>query len=129
MTSTGARFPRAARLTKPSHFAAVFAGRQKLCGRFFCVYWVGNRVGEARLGLVVPKRVARQAVARNLLKRLIREAFRCWPGRHWSIDLVVRVADPAAQTATRREVRAALSELLARLDARLARPVRPKERE
>ncbi len=118
MNGAGARFPRAARLTKPSHYAAVFAGRNKLCGRFFCLNWLVNDLGQARLGLVVAKRVARRAVARNRLKRLIREHFRCWPGRRFPIDLVVRVL-PDASHATWQELRGALGELLMRLEARL----------
>jgi ribonuclease P protein component len=119
MNGPGARFPRAARLTKPSHYAAVFAGRNKLCGRFFCLHWLVNELGQARLGLVVAKRVARRAVARNRFKRLIRETFRCWAGRRFPIDLVVRVA-PEAPNAPWQELRRDLDELLLRLEARLS---------
>lgn len=118
MSAPGARFPRAARLTKPSHFAAVFAARQKLCGRFFCVHWRENGLPHARLGLVVAKRVAKRAVRRNWLKRQIREIFRVWPGRSVGVDLVVRVTHPP-QDATRRMLRAELEVLFARLLMRL----------
>jgi ribonuclease P protein component len=48
-----------------------------------------------RLGLAVSKRVATKAVARNRLKRLAREAFRCQNGLpDW--DFVV-IARPAAE--------------------------------
>ena len=39
-------------------------------------------IAGARLGLVVPKRLARRAVMRNLMKRIAREVF-----RHNRIDL------------------------------------------
>lgn len=124
MSTAGARFPRAARLTKPSHFATVFDSRQRLCGRFFCLHWRENGLGYARLGLVVAKRVARRAVERNWLKRQIREQFRLWPGRCFGVDLVVRVTQPTAEW-SRAVLRGDLAQLFARLERRLAADVKP----
>lgn len=50
-----------------------------------------NAVGVARLGIVVAKRMVRQAVGRNRAKRVIRESFRLATGLP-SMDIVVRVA-------------------------------------
>ena len=50
-----------------------------------------NAVGVARLGIVVAKRMIRQAVGRNRAKRVIRECFRLATGLP-SMDIVVRVA-------------------------------------
>lgn len=49
----------------------------------------------ARLGLVIPKRLARRAVLRNLIKRLARESFRHLAHRLPGVDIVVRLAAPA----------------------------------
>ena len=54
-----------------------------------------NDSNAPRLGLAVSKRVASKAVARNRLKRLAREAFRCQNGLPtW--DFIV-IARPAAK--------------------------------
>jgi ribonuclease P protein component len=56
----------------------------------------GGELGiRARLGLVIPKRLARQAVLRNQLKRLAREAFRHALPSLASVDVVLRLSKPA----------------------------------
>lgn len=91
-------FPRSARLLQPAQFSAVFAARGVLKGRYFSVHRLahrpaGNPDGSARLGLVVPKRLCRRAVYRNLAKRVVREAFRHERSRlPADSDLVVRLA-------------------------------------
>lgn len=91
-------FPRSARLLQPAQFSAVFAARGVLKGRYFSVHRLthrsaGNPVGTARLGLVVPKRLCRRAVYRNLAKRVVREVFRHERARlPADCDLVVRLA-------------------------------------
>ena len=49
---------------------------------------------RARLGLIVPKRLAKRAVLRNLLKRLAREAFRHSQAKLPPMDFVLRLAKP-----------------------------------
>lgn len=83
----------------------------------------------ARLGLVVPKRLARRAVTRNLVKRQARVAF----GRHGSAlapgDWVLRLRAPidpqrfpsAASDALRALLREELAALFAGLVANAAR--------
>jgi ribonuclease P protein component len=48
--------------------------------------------GRARLGLIVPKRLAKRAVLRNLLKRLAREAFRHSQHRLPPMDFILRLS-------------------------------------
>ena len=74
----------------------------------------------ARLGLVVPKRNAKRAVHRNLVKRLAREAFRHVCTQLPAHDLVLRLGKPLnAQAVTldrqRKEWRVQIDELLRRL--------------
>ncbi|HWU83743.1 MAG TPA: ribonuclease P protein component [Rhodocyclaceae bacterium] len=74
----------------------------------------------ARLGLVVPKRNAKRAVHRNLVKRLAREAFRHVCTQLPPCDLVLRLGRPLnAAAATlpqqRKEWRAQIETLLQRL--------------
>lgn len=52
------------------------------------------REGSARLGLIVPKRLARAASLRNAIKRQGREAFRLMSGEVPALDLVLRLKRP-----------------------------------
>jgi ribonuclease P protein component len=49
-----------------------------------------NGEGFARLGIVVGRRVAKRAVDRSLLKRLVRETFRRQQHELGGFDLLVR---------------------------------------
>jgi len=80
-----ATYPAAARLHRPTEFAAALSGRRIARGAFFVVT-AHLRTGTdpkatseplcARLGLIVAKRFAQHASTRNALKRVVREAFR-----------------------------------------------------
>ena len=50
-----------------------------------------NQVGQARLGVVVGRKVLRRAAARNYAKRVVRELFRRHQHELDALDLVVRV--------------------------------------
>lgn len=57
-----------------------------------------DKLSSARLGLVVPKRLARRAVMRNLMKRIIRESFRQQLANLPAMDLVLKLSrKPDAQ--------------------------------
>lgn len=47
--------------------------------------------GTARLGLVLPKRLAKHAVTRNLIRRQAREAFRHKAAALPALDMVLRL--------------------------------------
>ncbi len=51
-----------------------------------------NTVGHPRIGIVVPRKTARKAVARNRIKRRLREIVRPWLPylKPWDIVLVAR---------------------------------------
>jgi ribonuclease P protein component len=55
------------------------------------IYARPNGLPHARLGMIVSRRVARHAVARNLYKRLMREMFRLRQHELASLDLVARL--------------------------------------
>lgn len=76
----------------------------------------------ARLGLIVPKRLARAASLRNAIKRQGREAFRLAAAEISSCDLVLRltrrlVGVRASDVAQHRIWRAEIENLLGRLPA------------
>ncbi len=83
---------------------------------------------ESRLGLVIPKRLARRAVLRNTIKRQAREVFRHQSESLPALDLVLRLArwpkDMAALVvaphALKRAVRMEIELLLEKLKHRVA---------
>lgn len=56
-----------------------------------------NEAGSARLGVVVAKRWAKQAVLRNWIKRVVREQFRRVRINLPAVDLVFRVYVPTTR--------------------------------
>ena len=79
------------RLTKADEFSSVFSLRHILHSQYFQVFIRPNGLDRARLGLVVAKSVARYAVRRNYIKRVIREYFRLHAKEVDGFDIVVRV--------------------------------------
>ena len=74
-STSGFRFPRAARLTRPSEYRRVFSQGQRSHSRYFIL--IAKAGGErARLGLAVGRKASPRAVARNRIKRTAREVFR-----------------------------------------------------
>jgi ribonuclease P protein component len=78
--------PRSRKIIKADAYASALRMRVCARGSDFVLHHMAHRVQQtnehsvsqnwAQLGLVVPKRLAKQSVRRNLLKRLIRESFR-----------------------------------------------------
>jgi len=64
------------RLLKASDYKYVFDNAIRSADAFFTVLARPNQCNHARLGLVISKKKARLAVARNRLKRITRESFR-----------------------------------------------------
>ena len=56
-------------------FAAVLKSPNRRRSGHFSLHWCNGATSKARLGLVVPKRLARTAVRRNLIKRQARALF------------------------------------------------------
>ena len=98
-----ATFPAAARLHRPTEFAAALAGRRIARGAYFVVTAHLRLQAEsdlssdqscARLGLIMAKRFAHHASTRNALKRVVREAFRLKRLELPPHDFVVRLHKP-----------------------------------
>ena len=102
--------PAQRRLRRKSDFDAAYARGRRLGDGFFTVIALANDVGAPRLGLAVAVRAAGGGVARNRLRRLIRESFRLQQAALPALDLVVSVR-PRARAATAQELRASLAAL------------------
>ena len=83
------RFTKQERLRKKKEFEKVFQEGKVLKNGKLVLYVMPNSLGVSRLGLVVSKKVG-NAVRRNRVKRLLREAYRL--NKHLlkaSVDVVV----------------------------------------
>jgi ribonuclease P protein component len=79
-----------------------------------------NGLGLARIGLAVGVKSAGNAVNRNRIKRVVREAFRRTKQELPSVDIVVN-ARAAAGKATNAQITASVVTLWARIAERCAR--------
>jgi ribonuclease P protein component len=113
------RFPRSARVLARAEFDRVFADGRRAGSPLLAVHWLGG--GDApKLGLAVSRKVDPHAVARNRIKRVLRDAFRRNRGMIAPGSYVV-VARAAAATADGPAIREAFASVLRRLGA-LPRP-------
>jgi ribonuclease P protein component len=90
----GYGFPCRYKLIKTDEFSSVFSFRRRILGDCLAVHYKPNTLGYPRLGIVVSKKSARLAVARNYMRRVLREWFRLNRDMFGGIDLVVRVNKP-----------------------------------
>jgi ribonuclease P protein component len=87
-------FARRYRLTKTDEFSSVFGFRRAIRGKLLMLHYQPRPEGntEARLGLVVGKKLLKRAVDRNTVKRVVRDHFRRCRAELPAVDLVVRLA-------------------------------------
>jgi ribonuclease P protein component len=84
-------FPRQARLVETDEFSSVFNFRKRISGRYLIVYYRFNQLTRPRLGLIASKKVARAAVQRNYMRRVLRELFRRQQSKLGNVDIVIRI--------------------------------------
>jgi ribonuclease P protein component len=108
------RFGADLRLRSKLQFDAIYASGRRLDDRFFGLRIKPNGIGHARVGLAVAIKTAGNAVARNRLRRLVRESFR--PAQHGlpAVDIVVAAKFPASE-APATTLRASLATLWQRV--------------
>jgi len=102
--------PARLRLRHKRDFDAAYARGRRIGDGLFAVTATQNQAGAPRLGLAVAVRAAGGAVARNRLRRLIRESFRVHQHELPPLDLVVSVR-PKAREASAAALRASLAAL------------------
>ena len=102
--------PARLRVRHKRDFDVAYARGRRMGDGFFTVTIRSNPVGAPRLGLAVAVKMAGGAVARNRLRRIIRESFRLHQLELPAADLVVS-ARPPARTATAGALRASLAAL------------------
>lgn len=94
--ATTARLTASQRLLREDGFDHVVRA-EKSEGKYFNVFFVCNSNKNARLGIIASKKILPTAVARNSVKRLVRELFRQHKIKDSKLDLVVMARRSCAQ--------------------------------
>jgi ribonuclease P protein component len=81
-------FPKENRLLSSRDFQRVYRRGRLFQDRYFRIFYL-ERPGPPRLGLTVSRKLGK-AVARNRIKRVIREAFRLNKELFMDLDLIVQ---------------------------------------
>ena len=116
-------FPRSRRLRQRADFSAVYDARVRESRGPLMVYARPNELGHPRLGLSTSRKVG-NAVTRNRIRRLLREAF-----RHMQHDLpagydffiIVRAHEPMRLAEYQRLLASVFVKLHARWTARIGK--------
>ncbi len=83
-------WPKTLRLRKRREYLLVQRRARKHLTPDLVILWMAGRTPSTRLGITVSRKVAKQAVRRNRVKRWIRESF-----RRLDLDLATRPLDVA----------------------------------
>jgi ribonuclease P protein component len=105
-------YPSRFRLTRSSEFSLVFSKGKRRSGEHYTIVFRKNALGYPRLGMVVSRKTG-NAVKRNRIKRVVREAFRLNKSLFDSLDVVV-MAKPGSHTLGYREALREIASLLGR---------------
>jgi ribonuclease P protein component len=115
MTKAAATFRPHERIKDPQDFRRAFERKRSASDALMVVHGVENGRDYPRLGLSVSRKKVRSAVARNRVKRLLREAFRLSKGElPAGVDLVIVPRGPALTFADARRSLSHLARAVAR---------------
>ncbi|MBL10854.1 MAG: ribonuclease P protein component [Acidiferrobacteraceae bacterium] len=87
-TEGGGRLRKNRRLSCPAQFSSVLPSKFRSYDDLFSVVALKNGGEPSRLGISVSKRIAKRAVNRNRIKRVVRESFRKKQEDLLGLDLV-----------------------------------------
>ena len=87
-------------MTQPAEFSAVKKSGRRFPNALFAISALPNDRAHPRLGLAIATRVFRTAVARNRIKRLVRESFRLHQHALPAVDITVAARDAAKQASS-----------------------------
>lgn len=107
------------RLLSPKDYERVYALRRRVSDGYFSVNFAPSDLGHARLGLSVGAKMVGNAVARNRVKRTVRESFRLHQHHLPAVDLVVG-ARAMVRTAHNARLRESLADLWKKIASQCA---------
>jgi ribonuclease P protein component len=108
------RFGVESRLRTKPEFDAIYARGRRIDDRFFGLRVMPNGRARPRVGLAVAVKTMGSGVARNRIRRLIRESFRLAQLDLPAVDIVVAAKNPARE-ASATSLRASLATLWQRV--------------
>ena len=85
------RLPKQTKLVKTDDFSSVFNLRKRIANKHLVMRYRPNDKSSARLGLIVAKKIAKLAVQRNYMRRVLRELFRLKQHELPAVDVVIQV--------------------------------------
>lgn len=100
-------------------FERVQGGGQRIADSYFSMTFRPNDLGAPRLGLAVAIRTVGTAVARNRVRRIVKESFRLAQHALPAVDIVV-AARARVKGAVSRDLRASLATLWNKVASRCA---------
>ena len=108
------RFGAELRLRSKLQFDAIYSSGRRVDDRYFGLRVSTNGLAHPRLGLAVAVKTAGSGVARNRLRRLVRESFRLAQHTLPAVDIVVAAKIPSRE-APATTLRASLATLWQRV--------------
>jgi ribonuclease P protein component len=78
-------------LKKTDDFSSVFSFRKRFSSNNFVVHYKPNANNYPQIGFVVSKKVAKKAVDRNYMRRVLREFCRNELTANFSVDVIIQV--------------------------------------
>jgi len=85
-------------IRKTDEFSSVFSFRKRFSTEKLVVHYMPNADVAARVGFVVAKKVAKRAVDRNYMRRVLRELCRQELRPLNGVDVVIQVKKPFNNT-------------------------------
>ncbi|HQX46704.1 MAG TPA: ribonuclease P protein component [Steroidobacteraceae bacterium] len=116
-------FPAQRRLRLKTDFEKVRGEGKRIADSFFSMTFRPNDLGSPRLGLAVAVRTAGGAVARNRVRRIVKDSFRLAQHELPAVDFVV-AARTRVKDAPARELHLSLGLLWKQVATRCALPSR-----
>lgn len=108
-------YPKAKRILKPAEFKPVFNQPLfKIHQPHFMAFAYEAEKGQARLGMAITKKRIPRAVARNTIKRIIREQFRHKHPELPALDIVF-ILKQSTKGLTNEQMRQQIDEILAKV--------------
>jgi ribonuclease P protein component len=107
------------RILNQAAFDAVYSRRQRVMDNFFTINVAANTLGYPRVGLSIGKKAVGNSVARNRVKRQVRESFRHIAAQLPAIDVVVGARN-GARTAHNARLQESLDGLWKEIQRRCA---------